>query len=293
MNIKYIKHQNINKLQWDNTIMNATNGNVYAMSWFLDIVSPKWEALISDDYNIVMPLPVKSKLGLKYLVQPYYTQQLGVFMKHEIENTDFNMFIKKIPYRFYRLQFNSANSFDFPKEKLRPNYELELNNTYENIYSNFGQNCKRNINKAKKEKQTIKKDVSVYEFYVFLRKNSKLEQTKGAIPVFKELLRQSKKNGTAKILSVLDNSNNEIIASVFLLMWKNRIYYLMPCSSETGRNYKSMFLIIDYLIKKHSESNTVLDFEGSSIEGVAKFYKGFGAKRVMYPLVNKTIHFIK
>ncbi len=43
-----------------------------------------------------------------------------------------------------------------------------------------------------------------------------------------------------------------------------------------------MFLLIDEFIKDNSGTNLVLDFEGSNIEGVARFYSGFGSKPFNY-----------
>ena len=41
--------------------------------------------------------------------------------------------------------------------------------------------------------------------------------------------------------------------------------------------------------------NRIFDFEGSNIEGVARFYKGFGAVKKIYSTikVNKLPYFIK
>ena len=47
----------IDKKHWDDCISKSFNGNVYAWSWYLDIVHPKWEALVENDYERVMALP--------------------------------------------------------------------------------------------------------------------------------------------------------------------------------------------------------------------------------------------
>ena len=43
-----------------------------------------------------------------------------------------------------------------------------------------------------------------------------------------------------------------------------------------------MFLLMNHIIKTHAESKKILDFEGGSLEGVARFYKGFGAEEEIY-----------
>ena len=51
--IKYLTHNNIDKTRWDECIRRSFNGNIYAWSWYLDIVHPQWEALIENNYERV------------------------------------------------------------------------------------------------------------------------------------------------------------------------------------------------------------------------------------------------
>ena len=64
--------------------------------------------------------------------------------------------------------------------------------------------------------------------------------------------------------------------------WKKRLYYLLPVSSEKGKKYSAMFLINDYLIRENSHSDMIFDFEGSNIEGIARFIQGFGSENKPY-----------
>ena len=46
MNIRYVKHNDIDFKKWDKCITKAINGSVYGYSWFLDIVAKEWDALL-------------------------------------------------------------------------------------------------------------------------------------------------------------------------------------------------------------------------------------------------------
>ena len=48
-----------------------------------------------------------------------------------------------------------------------------------------------------------------------------------------------------------------------------------------------MFMIINELIKENAGKDILLDFEGSQIEGIARFYKGFGAINQPYYVLKK------
>ena len=68
--IQYLEHNQIDKKKWDATIEEC--GNIYAYSWYLDVVHPQWEALVEGDYDTVMPLTGGEKFGVHYLFQPYF-----------------------------------------------------------------------------------------------------------------------------------------------------------------------------------------------------------------------------
>jgi hypothetical protein len=92
MKIKHLKHPEINRQKWDACIQNACNSLVYAESWYLDIVSPNWEALICGDYEYVMPLPIKRKLGISFLVQPPINAAIGCFFRKQNRGKNDGMF---------------------------------------------------------------------------------------------------------------------------------------------------------------------------------------------------------
>ena len=43
-----------------------------------------------------------------------------------------------------------------------------------------------------------------------------------------------------------------------------------------------MYFLVNSFIEQNTNKNIILDFEGSMIQGVARFYSGFGAKAEHY-----------
>ena len=75
---------------------------------------------------------------------------------------------------------------------------------------------------------------------------------------------------------------SEPVALLCGVWWKNRFYNFFPYSSETGRTHAAMLHIIDGIIQHYAGSPKYFDFEGSSLTGVAQFYRGFGARTTYY-----------
>lgn len=284
MKIEFIEHKEIDFCRYDDCICQSKAGTVYAMSWYLDIVSPGWSLLMAEDYSYVMPLPNKLKYGIKYLIQPYFCQQLGVFSKLDLSEDVFLSFINAIPFKYTNIQLNTSNVFGRSSEKLRPNYVLNLNMDFEEIRASFKKNCLRNIKKAQSYNQKIE-EISPDEYINIVKENAGAIINPQMLELLNAIIAKSLENGTGKILAVL--SDGAVVATVFILFFKSKIYYLSPVSSPEGKEKQSMSLIINDIIEKYAERMDFLDFEGSAIPGVANFYAGFGATPEYYPLFKK------
>jgi len=65
----------------------------------------------------------------------------------------------------------------------------------------------------------------------------------------------------------------------------DRAYYILVGNHPEGRNLGASHGLIDAFIKDHAGKKLVFDFEGSDIEGLAQFYRGFGAVEEKYPAI--------
>lgn len=294
MNISYLKYFEINPIKWDKCINSSFNGIVYAYSWYLNIVSEEWDALVLDDYTAVMPIIHNKKLLVNYLYQPMFTQQLGIFSTKKLNSTLVEDFLKKIPKKYWLIEinlniFNKLKPLKGFKYDFRPTHELDLINNYQLSYKSYSENTRRNIKKAIKQKVSIITAVTINEFISFVKKNLS-DKAKG----FSEndfdtlkLLTSGLLRYKAGDLYGAFSKNNDLCAVALFANAHNKSIYLVGASNSEGYQNKAMFLLIDHFIKINSEHNIILDFEGSRIEGIARFYKGFGAKESKYPNVKR------
>jgi hypothetical protein len=289
----HLKNYEINKILWEKSILSATNGNLYAYSWYLDIVSPEWEVIVSDNYDFIMPLTVKKIFHFKILQQPIFAQQLGVYVQHISLINKFKeiteYLIKTFPY--INIQLNKYISPDLIDKNANTNiltkinYELDLIPSYEYLWKKFNENTRRNIIKSRKEKIYIKiNHLSTETFVNFIRRNlnEKVRNLKEKeYQKITEIVSFTRKNNISKLYSVHNSDGGVIAASLFVFSHR-RAYYLFASSNTEGKNKRAMFLLLDEFIKNYSENNIILDFEGTMIPGLARFYSGFGATPTNY-----------
>ena len=289
--ITYLKHDGIDKLKWDETVSRSVNGIIYARSWYLDIVSPGWEALIEDDYDTVFPLTHKRKFGIPYLYQPFFTQQLGLFSRDHLTVKLVSEFLQSIPekFRFAEIHLNSMNKIEPGEHTLekRVNLELDLIHTYEYLRKNYDQNVKRNLKKASDSSVVIGHKVEPDELITLFRENyGKKEQKLGFADyeVLRKLMSYCLKKRSGLILGAF-LPDGKLCAAVFFLTDKNRMIFHFAASDHKARESGAMFLLVDNFIREHYGQPLTLDFEGSNDPNVARFYKSFGAKECNYFLV--------
>jgi hypothetical protein len=281
--IRFLKNNEINRVAWDTCINASVQGLIYAQSWYLDLVSPGWCALAEEDYSRVMPLPVKKKYGIPYLMQPLYAQQLGVFSPSPVTADELKTWISAIPdqYRYVALNLNSLNETrdaGFPV-RMNNNYLLSLENEYLQTEAAYSANTRRNLQKA--FGLNIRFDGSADEL-ISLKSVNTAKGRRRVDPGFvKTFISTALEKGAGFICTA--RAGEKAVASVFFLHYRSRIYYLIPVSDQEGKEKKAMFAIVDIIIQKFSGSRLVLDFEGSNIPGLARFFEGFGAVNDPYP----------
>lgn len=289
MKIEFLKRKEIQEEKWDQVIAGSLAETIYPYSWYLDAVSEKWSALVVDDYRIVMPVVWKKKAGMKYIYQPFYTQQLGVFSREYVKPELIRQMLKILykKFRFAGMNFNVKNLVgeDLPfTVDDKSNYILTLNKDYETLSNTFSTNTKRNIRKSYEFSDQLEKNLPVEELVRLKRANDVIKRSEEDYRWLVHVFETIKQHDAGKIYAI--KSGNEIIAAAFFAFSKTRAIYLLSASSPKGKEQRGMFRIIDTFIKDHAGSGRILDFEGSNIPSVARFFGGFGAQAEIYQVVS-------
>ena len=287
--LRWISNAVIDRQKWDLCIDNCVWGKVYALSWFLDLITEnQWEALVVGDYDFIMPVPFRKKYGIRYTYRPNFCQQLGVFAKESnLDPLLLEKFIQELLLKYKHIHYplNHANiGFESNKVHLkkRTNLVLDLDGTYQTIFENYSGNLKKNLQKAEKANLIMGNNVEADEI-ITSYKNA--WQSLNQIPEsdylnFKKIIDFGDKKGISEKLAV--SRNNEILACCFLLKYKNRLYYPFSSVTSDGRKYAATAFLINNIVQQYANSDHLFDFEGSDIESVKSFYSKFGPEREYY-----------
>jgi hypothetical protein len=292
LNIRYLTYQDIDKKKWDACITNAANGLIYAESMYLDQMAGIWDAIVLDDYKAVMPLPWRKKMGIKYLYQPAFFQQGGIFSTVVLSNEIVRIFldIASSHFKFGEITLNYANNFGELQNniiiKKRNNFVIQLQTKYNQ--QSYDQYLIKRIRRAEKWEMDYKKSID-YSKIIRLYKKWYAHKIGGFKPKdyqhFETLCDMMHKNKKVICREIHDASGKELLAAVLLLKNKNRLYNMISVVSESGKKMLANYFLFDQIIREFSGNDLLLDLEGSDVKGIAYFYEKFSTENQIYPFI--------
>ncbi|WYL96978.1 MAG: GNAT family N-acetyltransferase [Gloeotrichia echinulata IR180] len=284
-----------------------TTNSIFQSRWWLDAVAPKtWNAVeICQDGRIVARLPyiVNLKMGLRYLTMPPLTQTLGPWLapskakyaKQLAQQKDLmTSLIEQIPpydYFCQNFHFSITNWLPFYwhgfQQTTRYTYIIEDLNGSDNIWANFQENIRREIRKAQK-KVKVYNDSDIEKFLAlnhltFKRQNKNL-------PYSRELVKRldaACAEHQARRIFFAEDAQGRIHAAIYIVWDENSAYYLMGGSDPELRNSGATSLLMWEAIQFASTVTKKFDFEGSMIEPIERFFRGFGARQIPYFQVSR------
>jgi Acetyltransferase (GNAT) domain len=283
--IRYVPHHNIDLFRWDDCIDHAENGLIYGKSHYLShMTAGQWDALVTDDYSAVMPLPWKRKWGIKYLYQPAFTQQLGVFSLMPPNAGLIENFLAHLTrhFRFAEIFLNYDNNQ--PALKECPNFILPLNHSYEELSAHYKKDLLKNLKLTTRFSFQYVKNLdqgialSIYQRQYRHRTPHIKEE---GYRRFGELCLFLQRRDQVVVRAVTGGTG-EPLATALLFVEKQRMYLVQSTVSPGGRQTEANHFLLDQLIREFAATRLTLDFEGSAIPGIAHFYRNFGSRNQPY-----------
>lgn len=301
---RYVRPAELNRPQWDALIEAAPNGMIYALTWYLDSVSPGWEALVKEEagrYVAVLPLPVRRKLGFNYVQQPLLTQQLGLFYVPQVPPTDADWqqigALLRRHFRYItRYAFNTGNAealdLGGPGSAFAPftgavatNYHLSLRPPYAELRAGYSPNRRWRLNQAQRRGWCLEPSTDIERLIALFRENTAGKMYGGvneeAYRALRAVYAAASRAGLATLWQARP-PGGEVGAMILLLRFRRQLIYLFSAADAAGKKAGGISLLLDAVVQAHAGQDLRLDFEAPADKDVVHFYRSFGPAPVPF-----------
>ncbi|MFM7682518.1 MAG: hypothetical protein ACKO7P_07205 [Bacteroidota bacterium] len=289
--IRLIPRNKISEEKWQLLEQNAKYP-IFSSIWYLDTVSPEWQAFVLNDYELVLPILFKKKLGIKYALHPLLIRSFEILGQSNAKKSEFLKLI------LAQLDFYSVNLKDLSDSNLNEVYienrSFQFLSFEENLaktIANFSENTRRKI------KQFDNSNAKIEEISDVNQLSELFKQEKGSqfgnfnrdtYQKLDNLVELSRKLNIGYLFAA--KTENEILALGFFILYNNHLLYIKGVVTENGKKLGAMQAIFNFAISKFHDQTKGLDFGGSNEVGLANFNKRFGAEDRNYVVLknNKT-----
>ncbi len=289
---------------WNDFIARSPQSAPYGCTWYLDVVWPNWRAIVVSEkghWLAVMPLKVSRKYGISYVFNPPFCQYVGLFFGEIAKkNATHSFAIKKklvkavveaLPKEVRVFNVKFAPEFDYPLPFHWAGYELQARYSYwlDNqadksiLFKNFEERTRTYINKAVKSGLMVQPVESI-ESIVELAAARSAYPLDGAL--LKRLWAALRQQQTGTALEVRDEAGR-IHAGLIYQQFGHKLIHLFSAFDADLGNQGGMSLAIWRSIESAGSEVQMIDFEGSMLEPVEHFFRGFGTRPVPYLQIKK------
>jgi hypothetical protein len=292
------RHQ-INDQAWDELINQSPQGIIYALSWYLDLVSPNWAALVlfqNNNYEVIMPLPLQKKMSITYIQQPLFCQQLGIFARSQaINQPQMQAFANQLVKHFRYVaayQFNIHNPLVLfaqqqvyaNKQQLLYTHLIDLQaHTAKEIRQHYNQDRQLNLKRALKAQQngiSTEQSTTLTPLLDLFRQEVAHKIQGGVAAEAYVLLSKLVATLHKKDLAVLYytvNPEQEKEAGALFTTYRGQIIYLFNAGARQYSKNNGRTHLIDTMLTSNAKKAVYFDFESPAIQPIAEFYQSFGA----------------
>ena len=287
--IKYVARHELNDERYNECITQSLQSEIYAYSWYLDLVVKNWGVFIFEDYKAVMPIPWNKKYGIKYVYPPFWILQLGIFFKtNEFSELVFIEQLKR-NFKFAELRMNTKNHLELESKNFfeKSYHTLDINDTYDFVKSKYRSDRLKDLKKAAKNNLKEVWNDNIQKLIDLFTQNIGKKTPNITFKDYdrlEKLMNHCIRIGVGETLSIYDSKEN-LVASAFFLKHQKSITILCSSTDFKNRNNGANTFLIDKAIEKYQPNYNTFYFGGSSIQTVGKYFKSFGAEKLTYQMI--------
>jgi Acetyltransferase (GNAT) domain len=276
--------------------------SIFEQPWWLDSVAPgRWTAAVvrrGDHVVARLPLVQRRKLGLTAIVQPDLTPTLGPWLaplagkyarRLDTEKRLLGELIEMLPpVDLFRVNFSPALTNWLPfywadfEATVRYTYRIDDLSDLDRVRAGFQDHIRRGIRKAEKVVE-IHHD---HPLDPLLRLNADTFARRGRRPPYSDdLVRRldaaCAAHGTRRILGAVD-ARGRIHAMLYVVWDERTLYPIINARDPSLQAFGANTLLYWEAIRLASTVSRAFDFEGSMLETIEHFFRGFGGRQTAY-----------
>lgn len=277
---------------------------LHSQAWWMEATSigKEWDVLLlQEGCRLIGALPyhIFSKYGQKVLVMPAHTQQVTIWIADDADKFSVYEQIvrqldqlckqKHIGYFYQQGYFDEIVRSIFLKHQFiikdRRSYRIDDIPEKQDLFRSFSTNKQRQITKAKGFHVT---DISIDDFYKFHKHclSQRHLNIDYSLTLLTALGEQALSRQQGRFIAC-KNTDNILIAAIFLVWDQHICYYLMPTYDSDFKNNGAMAWLTMQAMLWAREKGLSFDFEGSMNSRIALSYQQFGTYETHYYSVEK------
>lgn len=300
----------IDREGWKALLKACSYANFFVDPDYMDLIAPQWSGIELHDKEGklvgIMPLELKKKGPYTYAVQPPLSQYWGIFFAPVIPKGAYKEYswkgkaikaiLEALPSEIRYFLYNFAPEFDYPlpfhwkgyQLHTRFTYQIDLTRDEDDLLADFAKNTRYDLRKSEEYTSHIRTTRDVTEL-----KRLFADYEKAGKP----LIKSSETERFFRIMDKLNDQGAEILevglpgkpamaAGVFV-QYGERTTYLVSALDPAEKKSGVMTVLLWNAMLRARETSKIFDFEGSMIEGIEGFFRGFGARPVQYLNIQK------
>jgi len=267
----------------------------YDREGYADALGKTWGAIVGADFAWPMAYRRKGLFWTAYI--PFGVQQWGPVGAEAKHTERLLSAARAIPGKWTKVDLCVHKPLDwtarssqwsirrgrFERWSERPNFVLDISDSYQQIHAGFHKQLLRNLEKAKQHTMTLfEHDTPETLFLAFKRyQGERYRIPEGFGTAIRQAMYHLLHQGQGAVWSVY-GEGNRFLAGAFFAFAGNRAVLLFSAISDEGRSTHAMSYLLNEFFVFAAGRWTYFDFEGSSAPGLARFYGSFGAENQPY-----------
>lgn len=308
METRLLPADQIDRQAWEELLATSPQGNFFALPAYMDIIAPGWQGIeLREGPKLlaVMPINLRKKAGFTATLQPPFAQNWGIYFAATPPTTNYKHYsrtrklvvaaLDALPQPLHLFAHTFAPEFDYPLPFHWKGYSLTTRYTYR-----LPLDAPREQLLADMDKGTQKLIKSAADMGIFvepIQVSELLQLATANKQVGKDLLGGQGTDTLHRIAHLLLEQNRgfilgarqegKLLAAGLFGQHAHKTTYLVGAQSPDVRGGGAQALVVWQAISRSQGPGQLFDFEGSMIEGIEGFFRGFGAVPVPFLFIQK------